>query len=62
MPERADDAVAYKLLDAAGDAIGRGDVRKGVNILTLVTRDYRHSQEAAFARTVLDRLEHGRGR
>jgi hypothetical protein len=38
--------VAYKLLDAAGDAMGRGDWQKGVNILRLVVKDYRHSQEA----------------
>ena len=33
-----------------------GDLQRGVNILRLVVRDYRESQEAAFARTVLDRL------
>ena len=62
MPERPDDPVAWKPLDAAGDAIGRRDWQRGVNILRLVIRDYRHSQEAAFARTVLERIDQMRGR
>jgi hypothetical protein len=35
-----DDPVAYRLLDAAGEAIARGQVQNGVNILMLVARDY----------------------
>lgn len=56
LPDKPDDPVAYKLLDAAGDAMGRGDWQRGVNILRLVVKDYRQSQEAACARTVIDRL------
>lgn len=63
LPERPDDPVAYKLLDAAGDAFGQGRWQQGVNILRLVVRDYRHSQEAACARQVIDRLaSEGKGR
>ena len=64
LPERPDDAVAYKLLDAAGIAMQRGDWKQGVTILKLVVKEFRHSQEAACARTVIDRLtekESGRG-
>jgi hypothetical protein len=61
MPKRPDDAVAYKLLDAAGDAMERGDWQRGVNILRLVVRDYRQSQEAACAHTVIDRLAESKG-
>jgi hypothetical protein len=32
MLERPDDPVAWKLLNAAGDALGRGNLRQGVNI------------------------------
>ena len=61
LPDRSDDQVAHKLLDAAGDAMNRGDWQRGVNILKLVVRDYRHSQEAACARSAIDRLaERGR--
>lgn len=56
LPETPDDPVAYKLLDAAGNAMNRGDWQKGVNILRLVVKDYRQSEEAACARTVIDRL------
>lgn len=56
MPERPDDAVAYRLLEAAGQAFGRGERQKSVHIIELVARDYPQSKEAAFARTVLDRL------
>ncbi len=56
LPETPDDAVAHKLLEAAGDAMGRGDWQQGVNILKLIVRDYRQSQEAACARRVIDRL------
>lgn len=56
LPEQLNDPVAYKLLEAAGDAMERGDWQRGVNILRLVVRDYRQSQEAACARTVIDRL------
>jgi hypothetical protein len=34
----------------------RGDWQRGVNILRLVVKDYRQSQEAACARSVIDRL------
>lgn len=54
--ETPDDPVAFKLLDAAGDAIGKGEVRQGVGILKLVAKVYRDSQEAALARQALDRL------
>jgi hypothetical protein len=60
LPETPDDPVAYKLLDAAGDAIARGDWQQGIHILQLVVKDYRHSQEAACARTVIDRLDNRR--
>ena len=56
LPERPDDPVAFRLLEAAGEAINRGDWQKGTNILRLVVKDYRSSQEAAFARSVIDRL------
>jgi hypothetical protein len=56
LPATPDDLVAHKLLDAAGDAMGRGDWQKGVNILRLIVKDYRQSQEAACARRVIDRL------
>lgn len=56
LPTRPDDAVAYLLLEAAEGALGRGDWQKGANILRLVVKDYRQSQEAAFARRVIDRL------
>lgn len=62
VPERPDDPVAYKLVDAAGDAIGRGNWQQGVNILRLVVKDYRQSQEAALARRVIDRLSERDGR
>jgi hypothetical protein len=45
-----------KLLDAAGTAMNRGDWQRGVNILKPVIRDYRQSQEAACARSVMDQL------
>jgi hypothetical protein len=56
MPENPDDAVAYRLIEAANAAMERGDWQRGVNILRLVIRDYRQSHEAALARTVIDRL------
>jgi hypothetical protein len=56
LPETPDDPVAHKLLDAAGDAMGRGDWQQGVNILRLVVKDYRQSREAACACRVIDRL------
>ena len=56
LPPQPDDPVASILLGAAGAAMNRGDMQRGVNILKLVVRDYRHSQEAACARTVIDRL------
>src|SRR4051812_30806424 len=62
VPATPDDPVANLLLEAAGQAIGHGQVQKGVNILKLVVRDYRESQEAALARSALDQLakEHSR--
>jgi hypothetical protein len=56
LPEEPDNPVAYKLLDAAGEAMERGEWQHGITILRLVVRDYRHSQEAACARQVIDRL------
>lgn len=61
VPQRPDDMVAYRLLEAADSAMVRGDWQRGVNILRLVVRDYRQSQEAAVARSVIDNLLH-RGR
>jgi len=53
--------VASLSLGAAGVAIERGDRRPAVNIPKLVVRDDRRSQEAACARSALDRLaRHGR--
>jgi hypothetical protein len=54
--ERPDDPVAYKLLEAADAAMSRGDWQRGLNILRLVVRDYRRSQEAALARSAIDHL------
>ena len=54
--DEPDDLVAHRLLEAADQAMSRGDWQRGVNILRLVVRDYRQSQEAALARTVIDRL------
>lgn len=62
VPEKPDDPVANLLVEAAGVAIGRGQVQRGVNILQLVVRDYRESQEAALARAALDQLAKGRSR
>ena len=63
LPDQPDNPVAYKLLDAAGEAMERGEWQHGVNILRLVVKDYRQSQEAACARQVIDRLkEHTTGR
>jgi hypothetical protein len=62
VPEKPDDQVANLLLEAAGTAIGRGQVQRGVNILQLVVRDYRESQEAALARAALDQLAKGKCR
>src|SRR5262245_17706939 len=56
VPSKPDDPVAYTLLEAADQVMSLGDLQRGVNILRLVVRDYRESQEAALARTVLDRL------
>jgi hypothetical protein len=56
LPDKPDDLVAHKLLEAANTAMERGEWQRGVNILKLVVRDYRQSQEAACARTVIDRL------
>jgi hypothetical protein len=56
LPEQPDDMVANLLLSAAGHAHNRGDTQKTANILKLVARDYRHSAEAAYARTALDAL------
>lgn len=60
VPEKPDDPVANLLVEAAGVAIGRGQVQHGVTILQLVVRDYRRSQEAALARAALDQLAKGR--
>ena len=57
LPETPDDPVAHKLLDAAGEAMNRGDWRQGVEILQLVVKAFQHTQEAACARTVIDRLK-----
>jgi hypothetical protein len=54
--EKPDDPVAHHLIEAADQAMSRGDWQRGVNILRLVVRDYCQSQEAALARTVIDRL------
>lgn len=63
LPDQPDNPIAYKLLDAAGEAMERGEWQLGINILRLVVRDYRQSQEAACARQVIDRLrEHTSGR
>ncbi len=62
LPGQPDDPVAHTLLAAAGMAIGQGDRQRGVNILKLVVRDYRQSQEAACAPQHLDHLAAGRGR
>lgn len=63
LPEQPDNPIAYKLLDAAAEAMERGEWQHGINILRLVVRDYRQSQEAACARQVIDRLqEHAAGR
>lgn len=56
LPEQPDDPIAHRLLDIAGEAMSRGEWQKGVNILRLVVKDYRHYQEAACARRVIDRL------
>lgn len=58
MPRRPDDVVAYLLLEAAEAAEERGERQHSINILKLVIRDYRQSQEAAFARSVIDKLPH----
>jgi hypothetical protein len=62
VPEKPDDPVANLLLEAAGQAIQRGQVQRGVTILKLVVKDYRQSQEAALARAALDQLAKSRGR
>ena len=62
LPDKPDDPVAHTLLEAAGTAIERGEWQRGINILNLVVRDYRQSQEAACARTVIDRLAAERSR
>lgn len=51
-----DDPVAHKLLDAAGDAIAGARIVEGLNILRLIVRDYRQSQEAALARQAIDQI------
>lgn len=56
LPATPDDQVAHALLNAAGIAIGEGRWQRGLRILRLTTEDYPHSQEAACARTVIDRL------
>ena len=56
LPGQPDDLVAYRLLDAAGMALERGDGQRGVNILRLLIRDYRQSREAAVARAAIDQL------
>ena len=40
LPDTPDDPVAYKLLDAAGDAIGKGQLRQGIAILKLVADQF----------------------
>ncbi|WP_076351868.1 hypothetical protein [Paludisphaera borealis] len=62
VPATPDDQVAHQLVEAAGQAIERGQKQKGINILKLVVRDYRESKEAALARAALDQLEKGKGR
>ncbi len=61
LPETPDDPVAYKLLDAAGVALDRGEWREGMQILRLIVKAFRHTQEAACARTVIDRLSERTG-
>lgn len=56
LPEQPDNPVAYKLLEAAGEAMGRGEWKGGLTILRLVVKEYRESKEAACARSVIDRL------
>lgn len=56
VPETPDDPVAHLLVEAAGQAIARGQARQGVAILKLVVSEYRESQEAALARAALDHL------
>jgi hypothetical protein len=62
LPPQPDDPVAYLLLEAADAAMVRGDWQRSINILKLLVRDYRQSQEAACARSVIDQLTKGRGR
>lgn len=62
--DKPDDPVAYKLVDAAGEAIAQGRLQAGINILRLVVKDYPLSQEAALSRQALDQIRkqasHGR--
>ena len=65
LPKQPDNPVAHALLDAAGIAFSRSEWRHGVAILHLAVRQYPRSEEAACARTVIDRLagqgaSHGR--
>ncbi len=66
LPEQPDNPVAYKLLEAAGEAMERGEWKGGLTILRLVVKEYRESKEAACARgSVIDRLTEisgGKGR
>lgn len=54
--DRPDDPIAYKLLDAAGEAIARRQVQAGIDILQVVVKDFGESQEAALARQALDQI------
>lgn len=61
-PRTPDDPVASKLLEAADYAIEHGRLQQGIAILKFVAKEYRHSQEAACARRVIDRLPSSRER
>jgi hypothetical protein len=61
-PPQPDDPIAHALLEAAELAIGQGKQQPAARILKLVVSDYRDSQEAAFARRVLDQLAKDRPR
>lgn len=47
VPVVPDDPVAHLLVEAAGQAIERGQTQNGIHILKLVVSDYGQSQEAA---------------
>lgn len=54
--DQPDDAIAFKLIDAAGEAIARRQVQAGVEILETVVKHFGESQEAALARQALDQI------